>query len=496
MSENRPAHFAPGTPLGRYFTVEGLVRIAEGRMFYLVNDDRPDQPNRRCWECGSEDTPRSSHICIRCGRPMEGKRFLVAARWGGDFAAYEAFLDLGLEHKGLAMPLQSLRVENQLLTVLPYQGEGLMSVEAAPLSNQRILHLAQRLIGTLAYLAHKGVMIKPIRRHNLIISPKGDVRLFDLDIQAVLDEPVKPLLMAPVLESLAQLLYAYVHVRSSELSEFLHVAADGDYPTARDFGRAIEARIDAFASQVHPPVCAGISDVGLVRQLNEDSWRWSTLPQGVELYAVADGMGGHEGGEVASRIAVEAIGSIVRRELSVWEGRGAQMDDLLELAFRQANNEVHDEASRRGTDMGTTMVAMMRLPGQKAIVANVGDSRAYLYRDGQLSQITRDHSRVQEWVDVGKLTREEARVHPQSNILIRTVGTSRDVQVDLFQVDLRSGDRVLLCTDGLWGEISDDAIRGIMETYRDGRVACRELIRAAHQGGGRDNATMIIVATP
>jgi PPM family protein phosphatase len=129
-------------------------------------------------------------------------------------------------------------------------------------------------------------------------------------------------------------------------------------------------------------------------------------------------------------------------------------------------------------------------------MANVGDSRGYLLRDSSLHQVSRDHSLVQKMVERGRLTAEEARNHPHSNILLRTVGTERDVEIDIFRVELAPGDRLLMCSDGLWGEVEDRDIESILNTYTDPRIAARELIRAAHHGGGKDNVTLVIVTIP
>jgi protein phosphatase len=131
-----------------------------------------------------------------------------------------------------------------------------------------------------------------------------------------------------------------------------------------------------------------------------------------------------------------------------------------------------------------------------ALCANVGDSRAYLIRGGQLHQISRDHSLVQRMVEQNRLTPSEARNHPHSNILLRTVGTERNVEIDIFRVELEQGDRLLLCSDGLWGEVEDAEIESILNQSDNNRLVARELIRAAHHGGGKDNISVVIVNVP
>lgn len=492
MSEARPAHFPPGTLIGRRYTVEGLVRLAEGRMFYLVHDDRPDSP-RICTACGYADNPPSARSCAECGAAVGARRYLMSSRWRpSNLDGYEALHALGLDHPGLCSATDVVRMPDQLLSFVPYTGEGLMVDEAAPLSNQRLLHIAQRVLGTLAHLVVNGVLIRPIRRSNLLISPDGTVRLYDLEVERISDGAVDPAAYREVVRRFADLLGQYCHVRSTAMGDFLHLAQSGDYPTPLEFGRAIETRFDAYAALAFPATLGAMSDVGLARQLNEDNWGWASLGRGSELFVVADGMGGHDGGEVASELAVDTICRVARERL----GDAAELDgveQVLDRAFQEANNTIKGEAERKGNDMGTTLVAALLHEGRRAFVANVGDSRAYLYRDRTLHQVTVDHSFVQKLVERGRISKEEARHHPQSNILLRTVGTERDVEIDLFRVELMPGDRLILCSDGLWGEVEDADIATILGTYRDPRVAARELVRASHQGGGKDNVTLMVV---
>jgi protein phosphatase len=464
-------------------------------MLYLVHDDRPDRETRRCWTCGHDATPRGARTCHACGAPMSTRRFLVSSRWdGAALDAWQTFASRRLTHPGVRAPVDLLRLDDQLLSVVPYAGEGLLIDEASPLSNQRVLYLAQRVLGVMAWLAQQGIRCGPIRREQLLVSPDGTVRVFDFDIEALYTDPVPQEDLAPVLRGTADMLRAYCHVRSTPLADFLGAAALGDFTTVRELGRAVEGRFDAMSALAFPPTIGAMSDVGLARQLNEDAWGWTLVDKKTELYVVADGMGGHEGGEVASNLAVAAVLRSVRDRL----GRGPVGLDGLETtlgeAFRAANQAIRAEAEVRGNDMGTTLVGMIVQGGRQAFVANVGDSRAYLFRERALHPITVDHSFVQRLVERGRLTKEEARTHPQSNVLLRTVGTDRELEVDLFRVELQAGDRVLLCSDGLWGEVEDADMANILSTWTDPRVAARELVRAAHQGGGKDNVTLMVVA--
>ncbi len=426
---------------------------------------------------------------------MSTRRFLVSSRWsGGSLDGWQAFASRRLSHPGIRAPVDLLRFDDQLLSVVPYGGEGLMVDEASPLSNQRVLYLAQRVLGVVAWLAQQGILCGPIRREHLLVSPDGTVRLFDFDIMDLSGDPIPQDQLGEVLKGTSDMLRAYCHVRATPLAEFLGAAAQGDFGTVRELGRAVESRFDAMSALAFPPTTGAMSDVGLARQLNEDNWGWSLADKKTELYVVADGMGGHDGGEVASSMAVATVLRTVRERFD----RGAPgleaLEGVIGEAFKSANLAIRSEADAKGNDMGTTLVGALVYGGRQAFVANVGDSRAYLFRDRMLHQVSVDHSYVQKLVERGKITKEEARSHPQSNVLLRTVGTDRELEVDVFRVELQAGDRLILCSDGLWGEVEDADMASILATWADPRVAARELVRAAHQGGGKDNVTLMVIS--
>jgi protein phosphatase len=300
--------------------------------------------------------------------------------------------------------------------------------------------------------------------------------------------------------SFGDLLRRYCNVEADQLADFMNNVSGGDHPSPSNLGRAVEQRYDVMSTQHYPPVLSSMSDVGLVRQLNEDNWGWKRLSERASLYVVADGMGGHECGEVASELAVQTLCDVAFERETASPPSEAELEAYLEDAFQSANNGVKDNADERGTDMGTTMVCTLVINDgngtNTGYMANVGDSRGYLWRDQTLHQVSKDHSLVQKMVERGRITAEEARTHPHSNILLRTVGTERDIDIDIFKVELKSGDRVMMCSDGLWGEVEDRDMEAIMNTYSDPRISARELVRAAHHGGGKDNVTLMIVTIP
>lgn len=226
------------------------------------------------------------------------------------------------------------------------------------------------------------------------------------------------------------------------------------------------------------------TDVGMVRQQNEDDFCADE-----NLFVVADGMGGHNAGEVASALAISTVRSGAR-------GGIFTADQFRELV-QQANTAIYtaslDDSTQSG--MGTTLTAMAIVPGEEpaVLVANVGDSRTYLFRGGVLSRISVDHSYVQELVNEGIITPEEARVHPRRNIVTRAMGIDRNVQVDVFTQLVRTGDRVLLCSDGLVDEVSDVDIRQVLIDHTTAQEAAEALVMVANANGGRDNTTVIVV---
>jgi len=225
-----------------------------------------------------------------------------------------------------------------------------------------------------------------------------------------------------------------------------------------------------------------LSDVGRVRERNEDA-----MFAGEHVFAVADGLGGHRAGEVASDLA---LGSV--RALDALEAKAASKG--IAEAVRKGNRAVHDRAegneSLRG--MGTTMTAVV-VSGDTAYIAHVGDSRCYLIRGGQITQLSRDHTLVARMVSEGRLTPEQAEAHPQRSVLTRALGADKEVDVDESRITLIDGDRLLLCSDGLTGMLSNDEIRDYASSGADLEEICHKLVDAANERGGVDNITVVLV---
>jgi len=222
----------------------------------------------------------------------------------------------------------------------------------------------------------------------------------------------------------------------------------------------------------------GLSHPGRKRRHNEDAWVCAP-----PLFAVADGMGGARGGEIASRVAATALGEEVN-------GSGEErVIALIQEANRQVFERANEDSDASG--MGTTMTVALVEDGMIAI-GHVGDSRAYLIRNGKLEQLTQDHSLVAELVRSGRLSPEEAETHPQRSVITRALGTDPDVDVDSFSIEGKPGDVFLICSDGLTSMVDDQAILEAVERHRsDLDEAAKELVAAANRSGGEDNITVV-----
>jgi PPM family protein phosphatase len=244
----------------------------------------------------------------------------------------------------------------------------------------------------------------------------------------------------------------------------------------------------------------GVTDVGRKRDANEDSF--AVVPED-HLFVVADGMGGHAAGEVASRLAVAAIADFIastRQDADItwpyeYDLSIPMEGNRLKTAIRLANQRILDTISQKKDleGMGTTLVGAM-VNGQRAFVGHVGDSRAYLIRDGAITQITSDHSWVNEQVKLGFLSKSDASRHPFRNVVTRALGSRDDVVVDVTEQPLRPGDFLLLCSDGLNTMVDDETIvRTVLDNSGDVDAAAGRLVARANENGGEDNITVILI---
>ena len=245
---------------------------------------------------------------------------------------------------------------------------------------------------------------------------------------------------------------------------------------------------------------------GMVRSQNEDSLLTTELylvsrlaPISFGLYAVADGVGGSWGGEIASNLALRALAVSITSSLLLTSLKANSPSLTKELlsqwlveGIEKANSEVYYHSRARGKSMGTTLTTAL-VANDTACIANVGDSRVYLLENEQLRQITTDHSVVADLVAAGKITAEEIYTHPRRNVITQCLGTVKNVQADLFVEQLNSDSSLLLCSDGLWEMVRDSEIKKILPKSPNPQAACEELVELANLSGGTDNVSVIVV---
>jgi len=236
-----------------------------------------------------------------------------------------------------------------------------------------------------------------------------------------------------------------------------------------------------------------MTDVGAVRTQNQDSYCIDLIPEEkVAILVVCDGMGGHKAGNVASELAVTAFTREVRQELRT-QMSAKQLERLARRALETANSEVHEKAreDESCSGMGTTLVACL-LSGDNALVVNVGDSRAYRITESGIEQITQDHSVVEQLVERGEITKEEARTHPNKNLITRALGTGALVRGDFYPLKLKNGDHLLLCTDGVSNLLGDQELLYEVIHHAEKENCCRRILSIVAERGAPDNATVVL----
>ncbi len=300
---------------------------------------------------------------------------------------------------------------------------------------------------------------------------------------------------------------SYANLPEAAVSVFERVLSTNEITTAEALAEAFGEALTAIRRPTTLRLRVGRhTDVGMVRDLNEDSLLTleldrvhRSISRPIGLYVVADGMGGHAAGDVASGLTINAMAEKMATDLLVpqltsdidAEAFDAQL--WLADAIQAANLAVYSHRQSTSTNMGTTLVAAL-LIGDTAYIANVGDSRAYLIaNDDSIRQITTDHSLVERLVALGQISPDEARIHPQRNVIYRTVGDKEDAEIDFFVEKLNPGDSLLLCSDGLSGKVEDAEIWRLVDRARSPQEACEQLVQAANDYGGDDNITVIIV---
>jgi serine/threonine protein phosphatase PrpC len=486
-----------GTPIGEHLRVESLVRVCEGRMLYLVNNLGPKWSRRKCWSCGNKYSPSLSKCCSFCLTPLRDLRLLMTERWSEtDDEGFEAFAALRLQHFGLVTPLAVYRRLGKLLAIYHYNGEHLLIDEAAPMASDRLVMVGRFLSRVLEFLHQSGIVLRRLTPANVLVMPDDSVRVFDLDVETVLADEVavrkhKAAPVARDAQALCTMLLPWATPEDIQVRSLLEKGANGRFTNPKQLGDAFED-LAARSGPRPNPRAAAMSEVGLVRDGNEDAWWWRRLADPMVLYALSDGMGGHASGEVASKIACKTVSDV----LGTLPAQVPQ--DAIETGLREAittaNAEIRAYGKKHGAILGATMVAAVVAARKSAVIAHCGDSRAYLWDGAKLVALTRDMNLAREIMDQKKITLEAAMTHPNANVLTSSLGGEvDDLEIETKRVDGKPGQQLVLCSDGLWGPVKDDEIAAILKANKDRGAAVRALVAAAIEAGAPDNVTVVIV---
>lgn len=492
-----PPPYAANTPVGEHLRVESLLRVTDGRLYHLVNNLGSKWAWRKCWACGNRYSPTTAQSCTYCMTPLRDLQFLMSVRWDAAwYKPFERMVARRLDHFGLITPVVVYYRDGRMLSVYHYSGETQLVDVPGPLPPDRLVAMGQFLCQMVGFLHQHGVILRRLSPEHLLVMPDQSVRLFDPEVfdvvsgeDAVERHPSRP--GHRMVVAIAELLIRYCPLESDELAALLDRAAAGRIQELRAFGHALA---DLYLRGAAPPVvskASAYSDLGLVRSHNEDRWGWRRLADRASLYIVADGMGGHARGDVAATLAVRATSEAMAKLPPAPSPDAIQK--ALEGAFKHANRVVRGEGTDAGAASGTTLTAAV-VDGRQLIVASTGDSRAYLLRAGTLEQLTRDHTVAQDLVDSGKLQRGQEKSHPHGHVLTSNLGVDdEDLEIDTHRRELRSGDRLMLCSDGLWGKVEDGRMGFLLARHPDRAEAIQALVREAYLAGGDDNVTVMVV---
>ncbi len=512
-----PAAFA-ALPVGalldnRRYEVTALLNEGTKVNAYHV----ADHGGRHCGQCGSRDNAPDEKYCANCGVALPDGPMVYLLRETSEADMWEGeglLVERRLWHKGLVNVYRVFEerpygsIQRFYLVSDQEEGESLAALPR-PQPEEKVLLWGQQLAEAIAYLHRNGIRHRGIRSVNVRLVD-GQARLANFGRAEKVRRIEGKDWPAEEVAELAHLLYDDLlagQKLSPPVAALFEKALSADktvrYPSAEALAEDLTKTLEALQRVESVTLVTGqYSHVGVVRDHNEDCLLALDLQrarlsqnQPLGLYVVADGMGGHEAGEVASSLAVNTVARVVANKVMLpWleETTPADYEQLLKDAFQEANRAVNERRRTARTDMGTTLVGAL-IVGTEAFVANIGDSRCYLVRQGQIRQITVDHSLVERLVATGQITREEARVHPQRNYIYRTVGDKPQVEVDTFRVSLKPGDFLVLCSDGLNSMIEDAQIQQAVVDSSHPQAACEQLVRLANAAGGDDNVTVIVV---
>jgi len=505
---------------GDRFLGNNLIHSDEKQHGYLVAEvtDEGEASITQCTnpECGAVHIPingESENYCTICSSPLSDSQLalvLFEAR-SQRFGNAPKVAEMGLTHSGIRAPVAAFKEtvtgENRFCLVMPY---------VEPLSTNfersQVFQWGITLATALDYLHQNGLTYDGQVSPETFNMADGKPVIANFHKSKIV-ESVSGKSRAADLMAFAGVLFKWLTGRSQyspdpgltqTVNEFFETALKHPgFATAEIFAQSLESAIlQTMADQPVDHILGRRTDVGIARSLNEDSLLTiqvdkylESVPSPFGVYVVADGMGGHSAGEVASGIIVNSIAEEVFSDLISSDGSVASKDHCkwIVKAMQAANKAVYDMGREMGSDMGSTIV-MALVDGNGVCTGHVGDSRGYLINNQGIQPLTTDHSLVERLIETGQISREEARRHPQRNVIYRTMGDKAKLEVDTASYSFNPGDRLLLCSDGLNGMVEDEMMRQIvMEGSTSPQEACDLLVQAANAAGGDDNITVVIL---
>ncbi|MBN1890278.1 MAG: Stp1/IreP family PP2C-type Ser/Thr phosphatase [Thermoflexales bacterium] len=500
-----------------------VVEIRSESVHFNVYVIESLNPVRRCLQCGFEENAADQSRCINCNAALD-----QAMPYYPHYQAKEtdepSRIEIESELVGLAHP--ALLLPREVLGETPYGdtprhyliGPDLPPQLAAtmrvPQKVTDVLEWGIQLAEGLHYLHQSKMTAGAIDGWRIALDLRRAYWIDFTPCEHIIGVPNPEVLAKDVL-GLASILYYLMSgqrdykppadVLPPSVGALIDHALDlGSFDNAEQFSKALRATLVDVRRPSSMDLRVGrISDVGQVRSLNEDSVLTlelsrirRSISEPLGLYVVADGMGGHTAGDVASALTVDTLARKAISEL--WmehvheSGAWPDIGGWLKLAVQEANQAVFGRRRASTSDMGTTVVVAL-LHSNVATIAHAGDSRAYVINAEGIRQVTTDHSLVQRLVQLGQLAPADARTHPQRNVIYKNLGDKARVEPDVTQFELAVDDRLLLCSDGLNGMLSDQQIQELVMSAASSQEACRKLVEAANAAGGEDNISAIVV---
>jgi serine/threonine protein phosphatase PrpC len=531
-----PVQVIPAPPLETIVFSKGFMKRPDGTVFadrfkfesanyhdehenhYTVTEiERADHPGVRICSnptCRTIHTPVGEDIekfCTQCGQPLEQSSLMFQLKEADTDKYYsiEPVLNLNLVHPNIHPPIatfqESVNANTRFCLVTPISGDLPYQPELS-----EVLDWGIQLSRALDYMQSKGIVLSDMQDASSIGFADGKIVWRNFESARTLPmltdrekiNNLRHLALAMYFWMTGKTTYSLDPYLPPTINDLFQKALVGEgFTSGVQFEKQIRLTKSTGPARLNLDYQTGKrTHPGKVRKNNEDSVlciELSRMNQGVIqpicLAAVADGMGGHASGELASTLVVDAIAQIGAFELVALQNPAfEEFDDWVIRALKSANQAVFEARKDAGNDMGSTLVLGLII-GSQAYFAHIGDSRIYLINHDSIKQLSTDHSLVQHLVSIGKITPDEARVHPQRNVIYRSLGEKAEVEADFFSQQIFPQDRLLFCSDGLTNLVDDNEIQRIVLEAPSAQAACDRLIDQANASGGEDNISALLL---